>query len=91
MFDRVPPGCALGGFDMTVSMNALGRADAGRITFGSSRYSVVANRCFSPDASYAPDHFSGTIDAARQEFQSLNNDGFNDINAPYVFRRTGCL
>ncbi len=91
VFDREPPPCTFGGFDMTVSMPASGRADAsGRISFGSSRYSVVAARCFVIDTSYAPDNFTGTIDPARQEFQSLNNDGAYDINAPYVFRRTGC-
>jgi hypothetical protein len=91
MFDREPPPCTFGGFDVTVSMAASGRADAtGRITFGSSHYTVVSTRCLTLDTSYAPDNFSGTIDPARQEFQSLNNDGANDINAPYVFRRTGC-
>lgn len=91
-FDSTPPGCPLGGFDLTVSMNAMGRADsAGRITFGSSSYSIVAVKCASLDNSYAPDNFSGTIDGARQEFQSVNNDGANDVNAPYVFRRTACL
>jgi hypothetical protein len=91
VFDRDPPPCTFGGFDITVSMPASGRADAsGRITFGSSRYSIVATHCYTLDTSYAPDNFSGSIDAGRQEFQSLNNDGANDINAPYVFRRTGC-
>jgi hypothetical protein len=92
LFDRTPPGCTFGGFDLTVTMNAHGRADSsGRITFGASRYSVIANRCVSLEDVYAPDNFSGTVDAARQEFQSLNNDGANDVNAPYVFRRTGCI
>jgi hypothetical protein len=91
VFDREPPPCSFGGFDMTVSMPASGRADAsGHITFGSSRYSVVATRCLMLDTSYAPDNFSGSIDGTRQEFQSLNNDGAYDINVPYVFRRTGC-
>ena len=92
-FDREPPpACMPGGFDLTVSMNASGRADAsGAITFGSSAYSLVNVRCASLGNSYAPDNFSGTIDPARQEFQSVNNDGANDINAPYVFRRVGCL
>ncbi len=91
MFDRDPPGCTLGGFDLTVSMNASGRTDTGHITFGASQYSLLTNRCFTMGISYAPDNFSGTIDVARQEFQSLNNDGAYDVNAPYVFRRTGCL
>ena len=92
MFDRTPPGCSTGGFDLTVTMNATGRANGGAIRFGASNgYSVVAIPCAGLDSDYAPDHFTGTIDAARQEFQSLNNDGANDIDAPYVFRRTGCL
>ena len=91
VFDRDPPPCTFGAVDMTVSMPASGRADgSGRITFGSSRYTVLSTRCLTLDTSYAPDNFSGTIDSARQEFQSLNNDGAFDVNAPYVFRRTGC-
>jgi hypothetical protein len=91
-WDRIPPACGAAGYDMTFSMIASGRDDAhGRITFGSSSYSVAAVRCPSWNTLYAPDNFSGTIDAARQEFQSVNNDGAFDVNAPYVFRRTGCL
>lgn len=91
-FDRVPPACTRGAFDMTVSMPASGRDDGrGGITFGSSRYTILSMKCYAPENTYAPDSFSGKIDAARQEFQSVNNDGANDIDAPYVFRRTGCL
>lgn len=91
-WDCIPPSCGTAGYDMTFSMNATGRDDAqGRITFGSSSYSVAAVRCPSWNTLYAPDNFSGTVDAARQEFQSVNNDGAFDVNAPYVFRRTGCL
>jgi hypothetical protein len=91
-FDTVAPRCTIGGYDMTVSMQASGHAEpSGAIRFGASRYSIVAIRCPSLDNLYAPDNFSGTIDRARQEFQSVNNDGANDVNAPYVFRRTGCL
>lgn len=89
--DREPPPCVPGGFDITVSMPAAGIVDSvGRITFGASRYTVVAMACPSP-ALYSPDRFSGSIDSSREEFQSLNNDGANDINVPYVFRRTSCL
>ena len=93
VFDRTPPACTSGGFDITVSMTAIGRADGTRIRFGSSTesYSVVAVACVQLGHDYAPDHFRGVIDPARQEFQSVNNDGANDIDAPYVFRRTGCL
>lgn len=91
-FDRTPPPCTRGAFDMTVSMSASGRDDGtGGISFGSSRYTLLSSKCYAPESTYAPDSFSGKIDPARQEFQSVNNDGANDVNAPYVFRRTGCL
>ncbi len=90
--DRIPPACTPGNFDLLVSMPASGFDDGkGRITFGSSHFVILQSRCYSPDNSYAPDSFSGTIDPARQEFQSVNNDGATDIDAPYVFRRVGCL
>jgi hypothetical protein len=39
---------------------------------------------------YRPDHFTGTIDPAIQEFQSVNNDGGRAVNDPMVFRRIAC-
>lgn len=91
-FDRVPPPCTRGAFDMTVSMPASGRDDGrGGITFGATHFVILSMKCYAPESTYAPDSFSGKIDGTRQEFQSVNNDGANDIDAPYVFRRTGCL
>ena len=91
-FDRTPPACTPRGFEMSVSMNARGRADlVTHISFGASRYSITAMQCPTAMADYAPDNFSGMIDTDRQEFQSVNNDGATDIDAPYVFRRTACL
>lgn len=89
--DATPPACDFDHFEYLVSMNARGHADGTRITFGASTYSIVSVQCPMPGFGYAPDNFSGVIDPARQEFQSVNNDGSRDINAPYVFRRTGCL
>lgn len=90
--DRVPPPCEIGGFDLTVSMNAFGVANhAGQITFGSTKFSIVSVQCPALSMDYAPDSFSGSIDSSREEFQSLNNDGATDVNVPYVFRRTSCL
>jgi hypothetical protein len=40
---------------------------------------------------YHPDHFTGTIDPQREEFQSVNNDGGRAVNDPMVFRRIGCV
>ena len=73
-------------------MVAHGQVDRGtHLRFGASSYSIVATQCPTASANYAPDNFSGAIDPNRQEFQSVNNDGAVDIDAPYVFRRTGCF
>ncbi len=87
--DSTPPGCDLGGYDITVSMNASGTTNGDTISFGSSHASIISEQC-SLVGEYVPDRFSGNIDGTRQEFQSLNNDGLVDINVPYVFRRTRC-
>jgi len=89
--DSTPPACGPGTFDITVSMNAHGRAGATKIEFGAASYTVTSIRCPSSTLDYSPDNFSGTLDTRRQEFQSVNNDGARDIDQPYVFRRTGCL
>ncbi len=92
--DRTPPACRVGQTDTTHAMVATGRAEGTAITFGASTHRLVADHCpqlFGGVNDYAPDHFSGTIDAMRQEFQSVNNDGAYDVDEPYVFRRIGCL
>ena len=89
-FDSVPPPCMPGGYDLTVTMPASGRTNGVTISFGASRYSVVAETCSTLVVDYYPDNFSGVIDNSRQEFQSKNNDGAVDFNVPYVFRRIAC-
>lgn len=89
-FDSSPPPCRIGSHDYTVSMRAQGRVEGQRISFGANSYRVVRAHCPSPFFAYNPDHFSGEIDPEQQEFQSVNNDGGRDVNAPYLFRRTGC-
>jgi len=92
--DRTPPACRFGQTDTTHAMVATGRATGTAITFGASTHRLVADHCpqlFGGVNDYAPDRFSGTIDAMRQEFQSVNNDGAYDVDEPYVFRRIGCL
>ncbi len=92
--DRTPPACRVGQTDTTHAMVATGRATGTAITFGASTHRLVADHCpqlFGGVNDYAPDHFSGTIDPLRQEFQSVNNDGAYDVDEPYVFRRIGCL
>jgi len=40
---------------------------------------------------YRPDHFTGTVEVDRQEFQSVNNDGGRAVNEPTLFRRVRCF
>lgn len=89
-FDSSPPPCTIGAHDYTVRMRANGVANGQRITFGAQSYRVVRAHCPSPFFDYNPDRFTGEIDSLSQEFQSVNNDGGRDINAPYVFRRISC-
>ena len=89
--DLVPATCNAGDFDFTVSMPASGATNGRSVAFGASRYTLLTAPCARIFIDYAPDHFSGVIDPDRQEFQSVNNDGANDVDAPYVFRRTACL
>lgn len=88
--DLVPAACNAGDFDFTVSMLATGSTNGISVDFGASSYTLLTAPCARILIDYAPDHFSGVIDPARQEFQSVNNDGANDVDAPYVFRRTAC-
>lgn len=88
--DLVPATCDLGDFDFTVSMIASGATNGVSVDFGARTYTLLTAPCQRIMIDYAPDHFSGNIDPARQEFQSVNNDGASDVNAPYVFRRTAC-
>jgi hypothetical protein len=93
--DSRPPGrCGglLHDLDYLVRMPAQGSLTNGtHVTFSAITYHVERAFCASAYFSYNPDAFSGDIDEERQEFQSVNNDGGRDRNAPYVFRRIGCL
>lgn len=93
--DSRPPGrCGglLHDLDYLVRMPAQGSLTNGtHVTFSAITYHVERAFCASAYFSYNPDAFSGDIDEERQEFQSVNNDGGRDRNAPYVFRRIGCM
>jgi hypothetical protein len=92
--DVMPPPCR-GGFDhWTVRMTAQGSASThGQIEFWGLNWAVENTFCgHAPRAGeYYLDHFSGTIDATLQEFQSVNNDGGRSLNDPTVFRRVRCF
>ncbi len=88
--DVEPPPCARPHRDYTVEMPATGTINGQAIAFGSSSYRLVALHCGTHE-SYNPDNFSGVIDSAIQEFQSVNNDGGRAVNDPMVFRRVRCF
>lgn len=87
-----PPGppCRPGQKHWVVSMPAQGRYANGRIEFWATSW-TLENRICELFAGYNLDRFSGTIDPAIQEFQSVNNDGGRAVNDPAVFRRVRCL
>jgi hypothetical protein len=86
-----PPPCAPGVLHWVVEMTARGRYDASsrRIEFWGTRWWVRERPCRGW-AGYNLDHFTGAIDPAIQEFQSVNNDGGRSVNEPSVFRRVRC-
>jgi hypothetical protein len=88
--DRRPPECRPFGSDITVRMPARGHFSGGEMVFESSSYQIVREDCPSRPFNYAPDRFRGTVDAAGERFDSLNNDGAYDIDEPYMFRRVSC-
>jgi hypothetical protein len=84
--------CTFGMRRWVVSMDAVGTAsDDGRVQFqGVGQWRLDEQICLGWGG-YNLDHFSGVIDPAIQEFQSVNNDGGRSINEPTVFRRISCF
>jgi hypothetical protein len=75
-----------------VMQNATGTINGLEIAFGGNDWRTSRVFCQPPGTriAYNPDHFTGTIDVAIQEFQSVNNDGGTAVNEPVVFRRIRC-
>ncbi len=71
-------------------MPAEGHVNGNEIFFGGTSWRNDRTFCGSPTTGYYPDRFSGTIDPAILEFQSVNNDGGPMVNYPTVFRRIRC-
>ena len=89
-----PPACRPGLDHWVVFMTARGHLDPdGTIHFGGTTWRVKDTFCGYPPGAgmYNLDQFSGKIDPAILEFQSVNNDGGEAVNEPTVFRRIGCL
>lgn len=92
--DNVPPferagRCPPFHSDMTWVMPATGTLLGTQVRFDAGRERVAQRPCPGP-GSYAPDHFSGTVDPQRERLRARNNDGAFDVNEPYIFRRTAC-
>ena len=92
--EEQPPPCRPGLDHWQVFMTARGHAQpGGQIFFGGTAWrpdQAFCGRAPGPGM-YNLDNFSGTIDPAIQEFQSVNNDGGRSVNDPMVFRRVRCL
>lgn len=90
--ESAPPACAPGRDRWEVLMPARGRLlPDGTILFGGVSWRTTAIHCGGGPASYNADQFSGRIDPALQEFQSVDNDGGRSVNEPTVFRRVRCF
>jgi hypothetical protein len=90
-----PLPCAPGVLDRTVFMTGAGTANGLELTFGGTSWRPESLNCGPQSSmgliSYNLDQFSGRIDPAIQEFQSVNNDGGEAVNEPTVFRRIRCF
>lgn len=88
--DKPPTSCTPGRREATIDMPGKGTVDAAaNVVFGATTFKVGKVSCGSAGG-YRPDSFSGKIDGALQEFQSVNNDGGAAVNEPAVFRRIRC-
>jgi hypothetical protein len=88
------PPCGPGGEEWTVAMSAAGAFEPGGLVhfYGTSwRLASTACGVGPKPGQYSLDHFSGTIDVAKQELHSLNTDGGNLREDPAVFRRVRCF
>ena len=93
--DREQPGACDGAqiWRARINMVAKGTYHDREIAFWGTEWKLDQVVCGKLPFSwgYNLDHFTGTIDPAIQEFQSVNNDGGRSINEPTVFRRIGCF
>ncbi len=89
--DIRPPPCRPGQRDAVVFQTAVGKAEAGgRLRFDATSWRWQEAACGGMTGGYNLDHYSGQIDQALHEFQSVNNDGGRAVNEPAVFRRVRC-
>jgi hypothetical protein len=90
--DQEAPQCGPGaGYHAVIRMPAEGTYHDGEVAFGGTSWSLERLVCGAGAHGYNPDHFTGRVDPALQEFQSVNNDGGTAVNEPAVFRRIQCF
>ena len=85
-----PPACTAGTTRAEVRETAEGTiAPDGTIVFAATSYTRERDYC-GWGGGYALDTYSGKIDFALMEFQSILDDGHDFRNIPVVFRRVAC-
>jgi hypothetical protein len=92
--DQEAPACNSAGgyhFHHVVHMPGKGSLRDADVAFGGTSYTWEKDVCGTGHGGYNPDRFTGRIDPAIQEFQSVNNDGGQAVNVPTVFRRIHCF
>ena len=90
--DQEAPQCRAGsGYHAVIRMPAEGTYQDGEVKFGGTSWSLERLVCGRSGNGYNPDRFTGRLDPALQEFQSVNNDGGTAVNEPVVFRRVQCF
>jgi len=85
---RTPPACN-GTLEAIVVMTGTGTARGTDLDFGGSNPQLERAICGRYNT-YAPDHFTGTLNPATQVFSAMNNDGGNAVNEPVLFHRDRC-
>lgn len=89
--EQPPTDCTGRGLYAEIQQHARGTFDGTRLQFGGYDWSTAQVFCGSRNAvAYNPDHFQGVVNAAIEEFQSVNNDGGTAVDEPVVFRRVEC-
>lgn len=86
-----PPQCAGAAYMRSVRENATGTYDGRELVFQATDWQAAEPTCPGSSGDYLLDRFSGTVDLAIDELQSvLNADSPAWQDVPTVFRRVAC-
>lgn len=89
--DSSPPSCDGISDRVRIHQDATGSWSGDTVAFSGTAWKLAKHECGSMTVGYNLDAFSGVVDPELQEFQSVNNDGGDAVNAPVVFRRIRCM